>query len=56
MLKRREGLSIMDLMKLFPDDDQAEAWLYEVRWGDDIRCVDCGSGNIEKSSHKADEV
>ena len=50
-LKRREGVSVMDLIDLFPDDAHAEAWLCEVRWGDNIRCVDCGSGNIEESSH-----
>lgn len=50
-LKRREGVSIMDLIDLFPDDAHAEAWLCEVRWQGNILCVDCGSGNIEESSH-----
>ena len=50
--KRREGLSVLELLELFPDDYHAEAWLCWVRWEGDIRCVDCGSGNFALSSHK----
>ena len=28
----REGLSIVDLFKMFPDDAMAEAWFEEQRW------------------------
>ena len=42
----REGLSIVDLFKMFPDDATAEAWFEEQRWPDEQRCCpDCGSIN-----------
>ena len=42
----REGLSIVDLFKMFPDDATAEAWFEEQRWPGEQRCCpDCGSIN-----------
>ena len=40
----REGLSIIELFAMFPDDAAAEAWFDAVRWPNGKRCCpDCGS-------------
>ena len=41
----REGLTVIELFKLFPDDATAEAWFEEQRWPDGRFCPDCGSTN-----------
>ncbi len=41
----REGLSIVQLFRLFPDDETAEKWFEEQRWGKERCCPDCGSTN-----------
>ena len=51
-LRRREGITITELLELFSDDYHAEAWLCWIRWGDNVRCVDCDIGNIRISGHK----
>ena len=39
-------------MKQFPDDETAEKWFIEQRWGDQITCPKCGSHNIQvKAKH-----
>ena len=41
----REGISGIELFRMFPDDDKAEAWFEKQRWPDGKRfCPDCGSG------------
>ena len=44
----REGLSIVELMDVFPDDATAEAWFVKTRWPEGIRCPKCGSHNIQE--------
>ena len=40
----REGLGIIELFAMFPDDAAAEAWFEAVRWPNGKRfCPDCGS-------------
>lgn len=51
-LKRQEGLTVLELLELVPDDNYAEAWLCWARWGEKVRCVDCGSENIGVSGHR----
>lgn len=41
----REGLTIVRLFRLFPDDEAAEKWFEKQRWGDERCCPDCGSTN-----------
>ncbi len=43
----REGLSLIDLFKMFPDSGTAEDWFIQVRWGDQVKCPRCGSQNIQ---------
>ena len=43
----RDGLSLIDLFKMFPDNDTAEDWFVKARWGNQVKCPHCGSGNIQ---------
>ena len=42
---QRQGLTVIELFKLFPDDSAAERWFEEQRWPDGRFCPDCGSTN-----------
>ena len=40
----REGLSVMQLFQMFPDEASSRKWLEEIRWPDGERhCPHCGS-------------
>ena len=41
----REGLTIVQLLAMFPDDAAAEAWFEKQRWPEGRYCPDCGSVN-----------
>ena len=44
----REGMSIIEMLKMFPDDATAEAWFAELRWpGGAVACPHCGSMNVQ---------
>ena len=43
----REGISIVKLMKMFPNDEAAEAWFAERRWGEEPHCPHCGSLKVQ---------
>lgn len=43
----RQGMSLIEAMKMFPDDDAAEAWFVRVRWPHGPACPVCGSMNIQ---------
>ena len=48
----RQGISLMDLMEMFPDDEAAERWFIETRWPSGIRCPRCDSDNVqERTTH-----
>ena len=49
----REGVSLVQLFKLFPDDSTAEAWFVKRRWPNGIACPHCGSLNAQTGAkHK----
>jgi len=49
----RKGLTLVELFKMFPDDETAEQWFIQVRWPDGITCPSCDSRNVfTKASHK----
>jgi len=49
----REGISLMEVFRMFPDDAIAEAWFVERRWPDGIACPHCGSFNVQTGAkHK----
>ena len=40
----RQGLTVIELFRMFPDNETAEAWFEAVRWPNGERfCPDCGS-------------
>ena len=48
----RKGMTIKEIMRLFPDDATAEAWFVSRRWPDGIRCANCDSDNVQtKTTH-----
>ena len=50
----REGLSITQIIRLFPDDDAAERWFAEARWPEGVWCPHCGSVNVQTGAkHKS---
>ena len=49
----REGVSLADLFRMFTNDDAAQAWLEEQRWGGEPWCPHCGSFNVRRNNHKS---
>ena len=43
----RKGISWVKLMKLFPDDANAETWFAKQRWGNEPVCPHCQSTNVQ---------
>ncbi len=49
----RQGISLIGIMKRFPDDATAEAWFTERRWPEGAHCPHCGSFNVQSgTAHK----
>lgn len=49
----RKGLSLIQLFRMFPDDEAAEKWFIHTRWPTGMACPRCGSTNVqEKTTHK----
>ena len=49
----REGISLVEIMRKFPDDATAEAWFIERRWPSGIACPHCGSLDVQTGAkHK----
>ena len=44
----RQGLSLVQLTRMFPDDETAEQWFIETRWPNGVFCPKCGSDNIQE--------
>ena len=42
----RKGMSLIDVMRMFPDDASAETWFVKVRWPHGPGCPYCGSTNV----------
>lgn len=43
----RKGISLIDLMRMFPDEGAAERWFIEQRWPNGVQCMKCGSRNVQ---------
>ena len=49
----RDGISLVEIFRLFPDDATAEAWFVKQFWPEGICCVHCGSTNVQTgAAHK----
>ena len=52
----REGITLRDLIRLFPDDDAAKRWFADIRWPNGVDCPKCGSDNIQHNgTHKTQD-
>ena len=43
----RAGMTLIELMEMFPDDAAAEAWFTDGRWPDGPYCPRCGSVDVQ---------
>lgn len=43
----RNGLSLIEAFRKFPDDAAAEKWFAECRWGGEPACPHCGDTNVQ---------
>lgn len=41
----RKGISLMQAMRMFPDNTAAEQWFIRVRWRQGPQCPHCGAGS-----------
>ena len=49
----RKGMSVAELIAMFPDDAAAERWFTEKRWPNGAHCPSCGSTNfLSGAAHK----
>ena len=49
----RKGMTLVELIRKFPDNKAAEAWITEIRWPDGPECPRCGCDNVQHpTSHK----
>ena len=49
----REGMTLPQLFRLFPDDPTAEHWFTDSRWPGEVGCPHCGSTNVQTGAkHK----
>ena len=49
----RTGLSLVEVIRMFPDDATAEQWFIEQRWPNGAHCPNCGSVNVQSgAAHK----
>ena len=46
----RKGISLVELMRMFPDDEAAERWFAEQRWPNGVRCAYCESDNVQEGA------
>ena len=43
----RKGISLIEILRKFPDDATAEAWFIQQRWPEGAHCPHCGSLNVQ---------
>ncbi len=46
----RKGLSLPELVRMFPDDATAEAWFADTRWPNGVLCPYCQSERVQSGS------
>ena len=44
----RKGISLLQLTKMFPNEEVAEQWFIQQRWPSGVTCVQCESKNIQE--------
>ena len=51
----REGLTLIEIFRMFPNDDAAAGWFAEARWPDSAWCPHCGSTNVQSGAKHASQ-
>ena len=52
-ISHRKGISLVEILRQFPDDATAEVWFVERRWPVGIACPYCGSMDVQTGAqHK----
>ena len=51
----REGLTLIEIFRMFPNDDAAAKWFAEARWPDGAWCPHCGSTNVQSGAKHASQ-
>ena len=46
----RKGMTLPELIRMFPDDKAAEKWFKEIRWPNGVRCAHCESDNVQENA------
>lgn len=46
----RKGLTLVQILRMFPDDATAEAWFVKSRWPNGVHCPHCDSDNIQSGA------
>ena len=46
----RKGITMDELMQMFPDDETAANWFVEQRWPDGVHCAHCESDNVQEGA------
>lgn len=50
----REGMSLAELFRMFPDDETARKWIEKIVWPDGPHCPACGTTNVQTPiNHKS---
>ena len=49
----RKGLTLFDVIEMFPDEETSMSWLAEQRWPNGPKCPHCGTFNVQSNiKHK----
>ena len=48
----RNGLSLFEVMEMFPNEDTAREWIESIIWPGERCCGKCGSARTREASHK----
>ena len=51
-LSFRKGLSLPELVRMFPDDATAEAWFADTRWPNGLLCLYCQSERVQSGTSR----
>ena len=46
----RKGITMVELMQMFPDDETAANWFVEQQWPDGVHCAHCESDNVQEGA------
>ena len=47
----RNGITLVQLLEMFPDNKTAEKWFEQTRWADGVVCPHCESENVSEVNH-----